>query len=507
MRIKLTPLHVIEILALAGLVVLGIFLVLEESESEQLVPLTDAALVTGPGQEIWYGIFLDETHVGFSVNRNSPITLSEEDNKPGTLYESRAQFRFPYNGSMYDVITANQALLDSESRLVEFDLLVSVDLSVVSARGQVLEDEIRVELARGQQISVHTVPIDEPPHLDLTLESIFRGRELTVGDEFPVAMFSPLSLVMAQQEVELPVLGKVSVSDLMDSMSLSQFEMTMRVDDVEVLSNGEEAYWVSSSFMGSSSRALITSNGVPVRQENGFGLSLTRMTAEDAQAALQSETETDWINLVTVPLKGKIRRPRHVEKMEVVQTGAALSMDWPVTAQQQVMDNRIIVQSTDISQYIEQPIADTSNPAWVASTWTLPVGNDQLRSQALTITADATNRREAVLALLHFVDSYVINAPNLGFTHGLQTFLDAKGDSNEHTALFVTMARAIGIPCRISTGVVYNNRTGNKPAFYYHAWAEVLMDTQDGWVSVDPTFRQFPPTAHESNWWPMTWIA
>ena len=54
------------------------------------------------------------------------------------------------------------------------------------------------------------------------------------------------------------------------------------------------------------------------------------------------------------------------------------------------------------------------------------------------------------------------------------------------------MARAIGIPTRISAGLVYNNRTGTKPAFYYHAWAEVLMDADDGWVAVDPTFRQFP---------------
>ena len=57
------------------------------------------------------------------------------------MYESRAQFRFPYNGNMYDVMTANQALLDTESRLVEFDLLVSVDMTVVSAHGEVTEDE------------------------------------------------------------------------------------------------------------------------------------------------------------------------------------------------------------------------------------------------------------------------------------------------------------------------------------------------------------------------------
>ena len=64
------------------------------------------------------------------------------------------------------------------------------------------------------------------------------------------------------------------------------------------------------------------------------------------------------------------------------------------------------------------------------------------------------------------------------------------GDCNEHTALYVAMARALGIPARISVGLVYV-----RGAFYYHAWPEVyLPEGQDRglWLPVDPTFNQFP---------------
>ena len=67
------------------------------------------------------------------------------------------------------------------------------------------------------------------------------------------------------------------------------------------------------------------------------------------------------------------------------------------------------------------------------------------------------------------------------------------GDCNEHTALFVALARSIGIPARINVGLVYV-----RGAFYYHAWPEVYLDEGDGrglWLPVDPTFNQFPADA------------
>ena len=44
------------------------------------------------------------------------------------------------------------------------------------------------------------------------------------------------------------------------------------------------------------------------------------------------------------------------------------------------------------------------------------------------------------------------------------------GDCNEHTVLYVAMARAIGIPARIAVGLVSVHG-----AFYYHAWPEVYL--------------------------------
>ena len=50
--------------------------------------------------------------------------------------------------------------------------------------------------------------------------------------------------------------------------------------------------------------------------------------------------------------------------------------------------------------------------------------------------------------------------------------------------LFTALARAAELPTRISTGLAYT-----RGQFYYHAWAEVWVGR---WLSVDPTFGQFP---------------
>jgi len=71
--------------------------------------------------------------------------------------------------------------------------------------------------------------------------------------------------------------------------------------------------------------------------------------------------------------------------------------------------------------------------------------------------------------------------------NALQVLRTRRGDCNEHTQLYVALARAVGIPARIATGLAYV-----RGKFYYHAWPEVWLGE---WVAVDPTFGQFPADA------------
>jgi transglutaminase-like putative cysteine protease len=94
------------------------------------------------------------------------------------------------------------------------------------------------------------------------------------------------------------------------------------------------------------------------------------------------------------------------------------------------------------------------------------------------------------------VNALLDKKPTVSLPSAREVLRTKVGDCNEHTALYVAMARAAGIPARIAVGLTYVR--GVTGAFYYHAWPEVYLDEGNGlglWLPVDPTFNEFPANA------------
>ncbi len=96
---------------------------------------------------------------------------------------------------------------------------------------------------------------------------------------------------------------------------------------------------------------------------------------------------------------------------------------------------------------------------------------------------------------MRWVYREVEKRPVLSLPNGLEVLRRKEGDCNEHTALYVSLARAAGVPARIAAGLVYTDQIDGRPAFYYHAWPEVYLGGTTPWVPLDPTFGQFPADA------------
>ena len=78
-------------------------------------------------------------------------------------------------------------------------------------------------------------------------------------------------------------------------------------------------------------------------------------------------------------------------------------------------------------------------------------------------------------------------AITFGLPSATQVLAARSGDCNEHTQLYLALARAAGIPARSAAGLAWV-----RGKFYYHAWPEVFLGD---WVAVDPTFGEFPADA------------
>ena len=121
-----------------------------------------------------------------------------------------------------------------------------------------------------------------------------------------------------------------------------------------------------------------------------------------------------------------------------------------------------------------------------AATTAYPANVPALQAMAATAVGDAQTPALKIERLVAFVSDYVEDS----YEHDAATVMDVvkakKGDCTEHTALFVTLARAVGIPARDVSGLMYmGDEVG---ALGGHAWAEVVLDGH--WIPVDPTFGE-----------------
>jgi len=114
----------------------------------------------------------------------------------------------------------------------------------------------------------------------------------------------------------------------------------------------------------------------------------------------------------------------------------------------------------------------------------------EIRAEAEKAIAGAREPRQRAERLTRHVSALIDKKPTMSLPSALEVLRTKVGDCNEHTALYVALARSINLPARIAVGVVYL-----RGAFYYHAWPEVYVETPGArgrWIAADPTLNEFP---------------
>jgi len=146
-------------------------------------------------------------------------------------------------------------------------------------------------------------------------------------------------------------------------------------------------------------------------------------------------------------------------------------------------------------------IADSPAPAndqpegfYLRSTSAHPADHPRVQAlldEALSSVPDHDDPHAVAEALVRFVDVYIDDVPNELYGHNsssvLQILDQREGDCTEHTQLFVSLARAAGIPAREAIGFVYTG-DDERPALGGHVWAEIELDGR--WIGVDPTWNE-----------------
>jgi hypothetical protein len=115
-----------------------------------------------------------------------------------------------------------------------------------------------------------------------------------------------------------------------------------------------------------------------------------------------------------------------------------------------------------------------------------PTRSAQVKDLAAKAVGEAKTPRARTEKLVAFVRDYVEDEVRPEALTVADVIASKRGDCSEHALLFVTLARAAGVPARAVSGLLYMG--DESLAFAAHAWAEVALD--GSWVPVDPTWGQ-----------------
>lgn len=413
----------------------------------------------------WRGVYYRGEKLGFTVSE----TVATND---GYELQEDARLQMSLLGATTPAAIQTRARVDRAFTLQSFDFSLDPGTGPVIVRGTLDGLVLTLAITSGGTTRTEQRTLDEPPALMLSLGRRLASEGLAEGRRFRWSVFDPATMTNAPLDVTIG-----------------------RRELVRVNERPLPAFRVDMTFSGLRTTSWVTDTGVAVREESPLGLLTVSEPPERAMAlAVPHDVQVDLLAASAVVPEStfRIEEPRDVARLRLRLDGADLSNPDLQGAGQQVDGN--IVEIADARQLVPQP----AEPAQRLAPFLAPepfVESDapEIRDEALRALAGIDDRRQQAERLTRHVNALLDKKPTVSLPSALEVLRTKVGDCNEHTVLFVALARAAGIPSRIAVGL-----TLVRNAFYYHAWPEVYLDEGDGrgmWLPVDPTLNQFPADA------------
>lgn len=421
---------------------------------------------------VWRGVYYRGEKIGFTV---SQIVRTDE----GFELQEDGRLQMLLLGQDSAATLRTTARVDTQFILRSFEFSLDPGTGAVQVRGSVEGPgdggryRLAVVIASPGGSRAEERELTEPPVMSLNLSRILASGGLTPGARHRWMILDPATLQYAPVDLEV---GRREV---------------VRVSDGVV-----PAFRVEMSFQGLETTSWVTDTGDVIREESPLGLMTIRETPERAQAlGVPGRVQTDLLkaSAVVPVMRQRLDEPRDVRRLRLRLEGADLSNPDVQGAGQTVDGAEIEIVD---AQSLRPGPADPAAQRYLVPEPLIESDDPEIRAEAARAIEGAQGSRERAERLTRYVNALLEKKPTVSLPSAREVLRTRVGDCNEHTALYVAMARAVDIPARIAVGLVFVR--GVQGAFYYHAWPEVYLDEGDGrgyWLPVDPTLNEFPANA------------
>jgi transglutaminase-like putative cysteine protease len=426
----------------------------------------------------WRGVYYRGEKIGFTVSQTNATADGFE-----VLEDARIQMVL--SGQTTPAAIRTTARLDREFALRGFEFSLDPGTGPVQVSGRVAGRHVSltIKTPTGTQNEERDLP--DVPVLSVNLPRRLAAEGFKPGTRRQFVVLDPATL---RSETVSVGIGKREI--------VSVFAPTVVAGRVSSRTNRPiPAFRIEMAFAGISTSLWVTDTGEVVREESPLGLLTVREAPEDAQRlAIGGRIQGDLLDFAAVEprrsTKNRIDDPRDVRRIRIRIEGADLQDPEMRGAGQSVTGD--ILQIVDARSLRAEP-ADPGVARYLRPEPLIESDDPAIRAEAEKAVEGVTDTRLRAERLTRRVNAMLEKKPTVSLPSAREVLRTKVGDCNEHTALYVAMARSLGIPARIAVGLAYS-----RGAFYYHAWPEVYLDEGRGrglWLPVDPTFNQFPADA------------
>lgn len=406
-------------------------------------------------QDLYYGVYLNGHKVGWM--RSQLVQAKGE-----ALFTTNLEARVGGLGTISTVTLTERRVFDQATgELLRLSFEQSASTGSVKVWGVVNQGGIDVSVLAGEEETSHRVKLSE--NLDDALAIRQLAREATVGAERTALRFDPsvIRTIGVNHRVE------ATETRVLSGVETKTVRVLTRYPELKV----EEATWLDEQ-----GRVL------EARVGQFFVVRL-----EPELVAKKLDYEQDLLISAVVQSPKAIVDAASIEKLNLAFSGFGDQVP-PESPRQAVTKDgettHLRLTRDQAMPIVPMPKVRGQGP-YLEATPFIQADSPVMLKAAKEAVGDAAFQAEAIQRLVEFVYHKIEDEYVPAYSNALEVLRTKRGDCTEHSVLMVALARALGIPARVAVGIAYWPPGGG---FGWHAWTEVLIDSQ--WYAVDPTWNQ-----------------
>jgi hypothetical protein len=410
----------------------------------------------------WRGVYYRGEKIGFTVSQTVPSGDGYELNED-------ARLQMTLLGATTPAAIKTTARVDGQFALRSFEFSLDPGTGAIAVAGTVNGPALDVTITTPSGTRRERIELEEPPVLGIGVARRLAAGGLAPGTTHQWKVFDPATMTNAPMTVRV---GRREI---------------VRVDGRAV-----PAFRVEMEMAGLRTTSWMTDTGEIVREQSAMGMISVQESPETARAlAVPERGRTDLLEgaAVVPAMSQRIDETRDVRLLRLRVEGADLSSPDLHGAGQSVTGDVVEIRDT---QAMAATTADPEAARFLQPERFIESDAPEIVAEAMAALKQTAGARARAERLTRHVNGLLEKKPTVSLPSAREVLRTKIGDCNEHTALYVALARAAGLPARIAVGLTFVHG-----AFYYHAWPEVYVaEGQAGlWLPVDPTLNQFPADA------------